>query len=112
MRVGVVERLGLDAAIGGFGRHHVLAIGIMCGEHVAQGRDGGLPGQIVEMQRHAHQHALMEVADGGHEDRPAGEAAVAHDLRQVLMLQREGVEFEDGAVPPSKLAIIDLPPPL
>ncbi len=46
------------------------AAGVVRGERGLQVARLGLARQRVEMQRHAHQHALPEVADRGHEDRP------------------------------------------
>ena len=51
-------------------------------------------GQVVEMERHADQHALAKIADRGNEDRPPGKPAIGFDFRQVLMFEAERVEFE------------------
>ena len=53
-----------------------------------------MPRQSIEKERHGDQHALREIADGGHEDRPFDEPAVDHDLGQMLMREIQSIEFE------------------
>ena len=50
--------------------------------------------QSVEMQRHADQHPLAEVADRGLEDRPRGQAGIELDFGHVLVLELKPVELE------------------
>ena len=50
--------------------------------------------QRVEMQRHRDQHALPEIADGRHEDRPPLQPRIDLQLRQVLVLEAEPVKLE------------------
>ena len=50
------------------------------------------------MQRHRDQHALAEMADRGHEDRPAREAPVFLRLRHVLVFEAQRVKLEGRAV--------------
>ena len=45
------------------------------------------------MQRQLHQHALVEIAHAGYEDRLAGQAAVGHDFRNVLVRQAQCIQF-------------------
>ena len=56
-------------------------------------RGGRFARQQVEVQRQFHQHALVEIAHRRHEDRPARDAAVFHDLGNVLVLQAERVQL-------------------
>ena len=67
---------------------------VMFGERRAQIRARSACRQRVEMQRHADQHALAEIADRGHEDRRAGQPGIFLDLRHMLMLEREAVKLE------------------
>ena len=46
------------------------------------------------MQRHAHEHSLPEIAYRGDEDRPARQAAVSLDFRNVLVLEAEAIKLE------------------
>ena len=54
----------------------------------------GFARQSVEMQRHADQHPLPEIADRGREDRPRGEAGIELDFRHVLVLELKPIELE------------------
>ena len=54
----------------------------------------GLPRQRVQMQRHRHQHALVEIAHRGHEDRPPRQAGIGLQFRHMLVLEPETIEFE------------------
>ena len=56
----------------------------------------GLPGNVVEMQRHADQHALPEIADRRRENRPRGQAGIELDFRHVLVLEPKPIELERG----------------
>ena len=47
--------------------------------------------QQVQVHGQLHQHALAKIAHGGHEHRAARQARVAHDLRQVLVLEAQGI---------------------
>ena len=62
------------------------------------------------MQRQLHQHPLCEVAYGWHKQRATGQAGVAHDFGNVLVLQAQCIElhgrriasfvgFDHGAAP-------------
>ena len=46
------------------------------------------------MQRQADQHALGEVADARHEQRPAGQAAIGLHLRHMLVFEAEAIQEE------------------
>ena len=59
------------------------------------GRLGGTR-QGVQVQGQLHQHALAEVAHGGHEQGAACQAGAGHDLGDVLVLQAQCVGFVQG----------------
>ncbi len=71
---------------------------VMRGQRHRKVRDRRMARQLVEVQRDRHQHALGEMADGGHEDRAPRQAAVRHDLGHVLVAEAERVEFEGRRV--------------
>src|ERR1700720_89489 len=75
--VGVVERLGFELAAGDrLDNPHVVAAAICLRQDRIQITACRLSRQGVEMQWHGYQHALPEMPDRGHEDRPPGEAGV------------------------------------
>src|SRR3984885_779211 len=50
--------------------------------------------QRVEMQGHADQHSLAEVADRGREDRPRRQDGIELDFGHVLVLELKSVELK------------------
>ena len=72
----------------------------------------GLPGKEIEMQRHADQHPLPEIAHRGHENRPARQAADKPRFPACACARNRGHRARRKAqFPPSWAAIIALPPP-
>ena len=104
--VRVVQRQRVEPpALGGrvVGRHDLdeLGPGVVLGQRRLQVARGRLAGQRVEMQRHAHQHALAEIADRRHEDRPPREPEYCCISGRCLCSRPRPYSSKSGASPAS-----------
>ena len=88
------RRLSLLGRVAGRQHLHQLGVGVVPLERRLQVARPRLAGQGVEVQGHAHQHALPVVADRGHEDRPPRQLGKLLQLGQVLVLEAEAIELE------------------
>ena len=115
--VGVVERLRLELAVltaalsSGTTETYVLPRVTLRRAPRAGRRRSACPAACRDAAA-PNQHALPEIPDRRHEDRPPRQPEYICNLRHVLVLEAEPIEFERRrACRLSKPAIIDLPPP-
>ena len=96
--VRVVQRLRLQLA-NRLRRKHPDGLGVLVvlRQHIRQILPRRAARQGIQMQRDRHQHALAEMPDRGHEDRPPGQHSVALQLRDMLVLQPQRIQLERRA---------------